>query len=129
VQFFAWVVLDAWHHYLTVLLWLAHLVAVAIPAPPQAPRPKRKYTRRKDPAEVSAIRKAITHKLVEYEGEMIPVNEKARRMSGECLPEYVQLICATVAQISAGVQALWTGSSVFQTGDVSKHHDVVPDHG
>jgi hypothetical protein len=49
----------------------------------QAIKPKRKYTRRKDPAEVSAVRRAVANKLVEYEGEMIPEIERAWRISGE----------------------------------------------
>jgi hypothetical protein len=51
----------------------------------QAPKAKRKRTRRKDPAEVSANCKAAAHKLVEYEGEMIPAYEKASRIAGEKL--------------------------------------------
>jgi hypothetical protein len=48
----------------------------------QAVKPKRKYVRRKDPAEVSAGRKLVAQKLVEHEGEMIPIIEKARRVQG-----------------------------------------------
>jgi hypothetical protein len=43
---------------------------------------KTKFTRRKDPEEVSAICRANGSKLVEYKGEMIPAYEKAHRMSG-----------------------------------------------
>jgi hypothetical protein len=43
----------------------------------QVIKPRRKYTRRKDPAEVSAVRRAVANKLVEYEGEMIPEIERA----------------------------------------------------
>jgi hypothetical protein len=49
----------------------------------QAPKPKRKYKRRKDPAEVSARNRAAAYTLVEYEGEMIPAYEKSRRVRGE----------------------------------------------
>jgi hypothetical protein len=49
----------------------------------QAPRPKRKYTRRMDPAEVSAICRRNGSKLVEYEGKMVPAYEKGWRMQGE----------------------------------------------
>jgi hypothetical protein len=43
---------------------------------------KRPKTRRKDPAEVSASYRAAVNRLVEYEGEMIPVIEKLRRING-----------------------------------------------
>jgi hypothetical protein len=49
----------------------------------QAIKPKRKYTRRKDPAEVSANCRAAVNRLVEHEGQMIPVHEKGRRIAGE----------------------------------------------
>jgi hypothetical protein len=52
-----------------LLIAVAHVCSCC-----QGPRPKRKYTRRKDPAEVS---------LVEYENEMVTPIEKARRMRGE----------------------------------------------
>jgi hypothetical protein len=45
-------------------------------------KPRGPYTRRKDPAEVSAVRKAVVNKLFEYEGEMIPLIEKLRRVNG-----------------------------------------------
>jgi hypothetical protein len=50
---------------------------------PQAPKRKRgPYKRHKDPAEVSANARAAAYKLVEHEGELIPVIEKARRIQG-----------------------------------------------
>jgi hypothetical protein len=55
----------------------------------QVPRPKRKYTRRKDPAEVSARDRAAGMTLVEYEGEMIPAIVKAGRISGELQIKYL----------------------------------------
>jgi hypothetical protein len=49
----------------------------------QSAKPKRKWTRRKDPAEVSASCRAAVNKLVEYEGEMIPACAKGGRITGE----------------------------------------------
>jgi hypothetical protein len=48
----------------------------------QAPKPKRKYIRRKDPAEVSAVFKVVNSRLVDDGGEMVPRYLKAGRKSG-----------------------------------------------
>jgi hypothetical protein len=54
----------------------------------QGQKPKRKYTWRKDPAEVSAIWRAAGNRLVEYEGEMMTRMEKMWRINGR---DYYQL--------------------------------------
>jgi hypothetical protein len=68
----------SWYLWLLLLMLLLHVT--------QEPKPKRKYTRHKEPAEVSASYRAAINKLVEYQGEMIPRVEKMRRIRGRgCL--------------------------------------------
>jgi hypothetical protein len=65
---------------------VAHgLMGYWLPAGPgcdRHPRPKRKYTWRKDPAEVSAACRVAAHTLVEDEGQMVPAYRKAGRKAG-----------------------------------------------
>jgi hypothetical protein len=60
---------------LDLLLMRAH-------TPLQTPRRKRTFKGWKDPEARSAKLRAAANRLVEYEGEMIPALEKARRIAG-----------------------------------------------
>jgi hypothetical protein len=77
----------------------------------QAPRPKRNWTRRKDPAEVSANYKAANNRLVEYGGEMIPKTEKARRIRGE---QGQSMPAALTASATWGQELLYHTHRVIQ---------------
>lgn len=72
--------------------------------PKQRAKHKFRYVY-KDPAAVKEVRRALSSRLVEYEGEVISVLEKARRIRGELR-----------ARVSSSLLRGWRPTTIHQIG-------------